>query len=114
MARKKAPKAQAQPSTTTSADGRIRRDATDGLGQPFAYSFRRLTVREANALLKDDTQFISAEFVDAVALQIDGFSDPLDASADRVTAAGVDIVDFTLMAGNLEQMIARARMRPAS
>ena len=115
---KKAPKAQARyassTAVTTSADGRIRREATDGTGQVFGYSFRRLTAREANGLLQEDTQFVSMDFVIAVGLQIDGFSDPLDATADSVTAAGLDIVDFTLTAGRLKQLTAKPRTKPGS
>ena len=115
---KKAPKAQARyassTAVTTSADGRIRREATDGTGQVFGYSFARLTARQANVLLENDTKFVTPEFIDLVSLQIDGFSDPLDADADRLTAAGFDIVDFTLAAGRLNQLTASPPTRRGS
>ena len=115
---KKAPKAPARyassTAVTTSADGRIRREATDGTGQVFGYSFARLTAREVNVLLENDTKFVTPEFINLVSLQIDGFSDPLDAEADRVTATGFDILDFTLAAGRLKKLTASPRTRPGS
>ena len=110
--RVKAQTARPQLAATVTDNGRIRREATDGTGQVFSYSFRRQTAREANVLLGENTQFLSTDFVAAVSLQIDGVSDPLDASADTVTAAGMDIVDFTLTAGRLKQLTAKPRTKP--
>ena len=114
---KKAPKAQTarpQPAATVTDDGRIRREATDGAGQVFGYSFARLTARQANVLLENDTKFVTPEFINMVSLQIDGFSDPLDADADRLTAAGFSIVDFTILGGRLKQLTASQRTKLGS
>lgn len=94
-----------KPSTRrkhTLADGRITAEALDATGHPFGYSFKRLTGREASALLSDmdeDSHFATAEFLDGVQLRIDGFDDPLEAPADVLAAAGFEIVNFSLAAG---------------